>query len=344
MPIFPSPNRPPYPFPVAPAVDVYVSESADGPDPPTWISRISASTGVVTHWGADYGFGLAVDGLGNAFVAGAPGVRGLRKVPTEGGEQSVVGPADSGGAVTVDPGGNAYTIDNSNQVWKIPPGNQPYSVVWASSGQLVWSLAADAASNLYVMLHNPTTVVRIPADGGSPTVLNLGGIFATETPWAFAVDPQGQYAYMADGSWPSTAVKVQLTSGAHTDIGPQINVFGLDAIAADAYGNVYIADQLGDRVVMVYPSGDWATIYKSYSPSAVAVQLAHIPHWRPPEQIGKLLGEIAADGGGWIVIGNQFVPIPPRSPSVLLLARAALPYLGQVIENRELGSQIRHMR
>ena len=343
MPISPSAHRPPYPFPAAPAVDLYVSDVADVLDPPTWVSRISANTGAVTHWGAGNGFALAIDGLGNAFLAGVPGVRGLLKVPTEGGGQSVVGPADSGGAVTVDPGGNAYTIDNSNQVWKIPPGDQPPTVVWASSGQLVFNVAADAASNIYVLLHNPATVVRIPADGATPTVLNLAGIFATETPWAFAVDPQGQYAYLADWYQPS-AVKVQLSSGAHTGIGPKIDVFGTGAIAADAYGNVYMADQLGDRVVMVYPSGDWATIYESYDPSAVAVQLTHLPHWRPPEQIGKLLGEIAADGGGWIVIGNQFVPIPPPSPSVLLAARAALPYLGQAIENRELGSQIRNMR
>lgn len=343
MPFSPTPRRPPYSFPSAPAVDVYVSDVADSLDPPSWISRISANIGVVTHWAADHGFALAVDGLGNAFLAGVPGVHGLLKVPTEGGGQSVVGPADSGGAVAVDPGGNAYTIDQGNQVWKIPPDNRTPTVVWASSGQMVWSVAADAASNLYVMLHNPTTVVRIPADGGSPTVLKLARMFASETPWAFAVDPQGQYAYLADWYQPS-ALKVQLSSGSYTGIGPQINVFGTGSIAADAYGNVYMADQDGDRVVMVYPSGEWTTIYESYSPSAVAVQLAHIPHWRPPEQIAKLLGEIAADGGGWIVIGDRFVPIPPRSPSVALIARAALPYLGETVENRELGRQLRDMR
>ncbi len=343
MPISTTPYRPPFSLPAAPAVDVYVSDESDTFDPPTWISRISANTGAVTHWGAGYGFALAVDGLGNAFVAGVPGVQGLLKVPTEGGGRSVVGPTDSAGVVTVDPNGNAYTVDSSNQVWKIPQGDHPSSVVWASSGQFVWSIAADAASNLYVLLHNPTTVVRISADGGTPTVLNLAGIFANETPWAFAVDPQGQYAYLADSYQPS-AVKVQLSSGAHTGFGPKIDVFGMGAIAADAYGNVYLADHLGNRVVMVYPSGDWATIYDSYGPSAVAVQLTQLPRWRPPEQIGKLLGEIAADGGGWIVIGNRFVPIPPRSPSALLMTRAVLPYLGQAIENRELGRQMRDMR
>ncbi len=198
MPIFATPSRPPYSFAAAPAVDVYVSDMADSLDPPSWVSRISANTGVVKHWGARYGFALAVDGLANAFLAGVPGVQGLLKVPTEGGGQSVVGPADSGSVVTVDPAGNAYTIDTDNQVWKIPPGNQPPTVVWASSEQMVWSVAADGASNVYVMLHNPTAVVRIPADAGSPTVLTLAGIFATETPWAFAVDPQGRYAYLAD--------------------------------------------------------------------------------------------------------------------------------------------------
>jgi len=118
----------------------------------------------------------------------------------------------------------------------------------------------------------------------------------------------------------------------------------LCAIAADAFGNVYIADSHVGRVVMVFPSGEWATIYETVEPASVAVQLAPLPRWRPPEQIAKLLGDIIADGGGWIVIGDRFVPIPPRSPAIPLIARAALPYLGQAIENRQLGNQLRDMR
>jgi hypothetical protein len=46
-------------------------------------------------------------------------------------------------------------------------------------------------------------------------------------------------------------------------------------------------------------------------------------------------------GGGWLVIGNHFCKIPPRPLAAELIARAAAPYVGEPIENRELAQQLR---
>jgi hypothetical protein len=63
-----------------------------------------------------------------------------------------------------------------------------------------------------------------------------------------------------------------------------------------------------------------------------------------PELVGKLVGGAAGDGGGWLVIGNHAYPIPPRPLAMLAIARAAAPYLGSPIENRQVGAQLRKMR
>ena len=70
---------------------------------------------------------------------------------------------------------------------------------------------------------------------------------------------------------------------------------------------------------------------------------APIDDWHPPDLIGELLGGVIAEGGGWFVIGNHFIPIPPRSPLVSIIARAVAPYLGRAVENPKLGDDVRHL-
>ena len=69
-----------------------------------------------------------------------------------------------------------------------------------------------------------------------------------------------------------------------------------------------------------------------------------LPPSHLPDLVGKLIGGAAADGGGWLVIGNHGYPIPPYPIAMAAIARAAAPYLGQPIENPELGKQLRNMR
>jgi YVTN family beta-propeller protein len=62
------------------------------------------------------------------------------------------------------------------------------------------------------------------------------------------------------------------------------------------------------------------------------------------ELFGELIGAVDRDGGGWFVVGNTFIPIPPRSPFLSVMARGAAAHLGQAIDNPKLGKDIRHLR
>lgn len=41
---------------------------------------------------------------------------------------------------------------------------------------------------------------------------------------------------------------------------------------------------------------------------------------------GQLLGGVASDGGGWLILNGRIIPIPPRSP-VMTLAEAMAEYV-----------------
>ncbi|MCX8563642.1 YncE family protein [Mycolicibacterium mucogenicum] len=60
-----------------------------------------------------------------------------------------------------------------------------------------------------------------------------------------------------------------------------------------------------------------------------------------PDLVGKLFGGAAAGGGGWLVIGDHFIPIPPREPVLQAIARALAPHVGKPVQNHELGQRLR---
>ncbi len=49
----------------------------------------------------------------------------------------------------------------------------------------------------------------------------------------------------------------------------------------------------------------------------VETQKLHCP--RIPELVGEILGGIAQDGGGWIIVGGKVIKVPPRSPLLEIL-------------------------
>jgi YVTN family beta-propeller protein len=77
--------------------------------------------------------------------------------------------------------------------------------------------------------------------------------------------------------------------------------------------------------------------------SVIAVADGLFDNSRSSQLIAELIGAVERDGGGWLVIGDHVVPIPPRSPFLSSIAEAAAPHLGQAIENGELADQIRQL-
>ena len=136
--------------------------------------------------GADYGYGVAVDGNGNVFVTGySDATWGSPMIPFAGKRDAFAAKLDSGGrliwntflggagndfayGVAVDGSGNAYFAGSSTDPWGLPVTgfvdvNDAFAVKLDSGGNLVWNtfiggdgddfaygIAADVAGNTYI--------------------------------------------------------------------------------------------------------------------------------------------------------------------------------------------------
>jgi DNA-binding beta-propeller fold protein YncE len=331
-----------------PPVDVYVSDLSDD-----YVSRIAAKTGAMTPvQGAHYTWGMAVDSAGNVYLAHS-GLE-LTKLPAGG------GPATKlprfmlqQYSVAVDWSDNIYTVGKTNdsgdnyEAMKIPvDGSQPVKIWRAESDAYAgMEIAVDQTGNVYILRWNPGGVLKIPADGGPHTFIPLPVVADPRgftEPRGFAVDAAGQHIYFTDGQR-KQVVKVPLAGGPAIDVGTDLDAIA--GVAVDHLGNVYVAATHSNRVVQVNPrSGRQVTICRTKWPHGVAVQARHARDRHDPDLVGRLFGGVDRGGDGWLVIGNHFIPIPPRSPVMSIIAEAARPYLDRVVESPELAEQLREIR
>ena len=188
----------------------------------------------------------------------------------------------------------------------------------------------------------PIAPQNIAVDGGLAYVTNQSGIgtvsvidIAAKTvtatipvglhPHGIAVS--GTQVYVAN--WGTDTVSViDTATNTVTDTIP-VGTAPVDVAVGQGGGRIYVPNSGDDTV----------TVIKYEGPKKLHPDLSDLP-----ELVGKLVGGAAGDGGGWLVIGNHAYPIPPRPPALLAIARAAAPYLGSPIENREVGAQLRRMR
>ena len=66
------------------------------------------------------------------------------------------------------------------------------------------------------------------------------------------------------------------------------------------------------------------------------------PKWpllHDPMLVGKVVGGVGGDGGGWLIIGGHFYKIPPR-PLRTVIAKAIAPFVGSPVNNPALGRQV----
>ncbi len=198
---------------------------------------------------------VAADSKGNLYVADW-GTNTIRKI-TAAGEISTVagsgttsfgdgGLATSGGldgpqGVVADAGGNLYIADSSgNRVRKVSPNGTITTV--AGNGQKGYSgdggpatsatldtpvaLAIDSLSNLYISEYNNDTVRKVTPAG---TISTFAG--------------NGTWGYSGEGK-PAISGGLSAPSG----------------LAADASDNLYIAENMGNRVRKVTPDGVISTV------------------------------------------------------------------------------------
>ena len=237
--------------------------------------------------------GIALDGGGNVYIADGPNNR-IRRVSTSGiittiagtGEQGFSG--DGGAAISarlsgpsgvaVDGAGNLYIADTSNhRIRRVSPAGVIATVAGTSDGGYSGDggpatsarllrpggVAVDGAGNLYIADTGNNCVRRVSPSGVISTVASdMAGLRAV------AVDNAGNL-FIADTNHHRVYRSPNLTLVAGTgdagfsgDGGPatsaQFN--GVSGVAADAAGNIYIADTWNRRLRRVSPSGIVSTV------------------------------------------------------------------------------------
>ena len=192
-------------------------------------------------------------------------------------------------AAAVDAAGNVYVADTANNVIRklTPEGTVSTLAGLAGShgsddgvggNARFWApfgVAVDAAGNIYVADSANNTIRKITPDGTVSTLAGLAGHAGSDdgigsaarfrNPWSVAVDPRG-YVLVADMSndtirkiTPVGAVSTlagQAGESGNTDgFGASARFDNPFAVAADAAGNVYVADSANNVIRKITPDG-----------------------------------------------------------------------------------------
>ena len=201
---------------------------------------------------------------------------------------------------------------------------------------------------------------------GITATIDFGGKYPT----AVAISPNGDIAYVTDlGA--GAVVVIDIASGTvintisvgNLPIQTAFSPNGTLAYVANAGdGTLSIIDTASHTAIIAMPVGQ-APRSVAFSPDGtlayvtdtgggnignpvdgklhvISVAAVPVDNWQPPELSGTLLGAVVQDGGGWLVIGNHFIFIPPRSPFMTTVAEAAVPYLDQAVEEAELAQHV----
>jgi sugar lactone lactonase YvrE len=169
------------------------------------------------------------------------------------------------GGLAVDSDGNLYFSDSSDAVYKITGGViSLYAGGANASGiaQLFYpeSLAIDGQNNIYV-LQSLGAGVKMITPGGVVSIVAMGGEGAPAGITAIAVSANATlyatYAVCQVLKFVPGTVAVEMASACFAGDG-----FGMDqrAIAVDAAGNVYVADDATQTVRQVSPLGTVTTL------------------------------------------------------------------------------------
>lgn len=119
------------------------------------------------------------------------------------------------------------------------------------------------------------------------------------------------------------------------------DVSRIDSATMTVSDTVNIGNYAG--TVTVSPDGSRIYATNQYHNTVSVLAQLHVPAGGLdlPDLVGKLFGGAAAGGGGWLVIGDHFIPIPPREPVLQAIARALAPHVGKPVQNHELGQRLR---
>ncbi len=209
-------------------------------------------------------FGVAVDGIGNVFVADTDN-SALKEILAAGGYTTVttLGSGFSNPrAIAVDGSGNVFVaygnaVKEILAVGGIIPSSPTINTLGSGfSGPD--GVAVDGNGNVFVVDSGNNAVKEILAAGGYTTVKTLGSGFSN--PFGVAVDGSGN-VFVAD--WGNNAVKEILAVGGIIPSSPTINTLGSGflyphGIAVDGSGNVFVTDYNGLKEILA--AGGYTTV------------------------------------------------------------------------------------
>jgi sugar lactone lactonase YvrE len=204
--------------------------------------------------------GVAVDGVGNVFVADtADGA--VKEIPAAGGYAAVNSLASGfiqPTGVAVDGAGNLFVSDPGiNGIWEIlAAGGYTTVNILPVAFTSPEGLAVDGAGNLFVVDSVKNAVYEVPPAGGysGANILNSG----FNRPYAVAVDGSGNL-FVAD--YGSNAVKQVLAAGGYSAVNTLASGFSHpQGVAVDGAGNVLVADTGNGAVKRILAVGGYIVV------------------------------------------------------------------------------------
>jgi sugar lactone lactonase YvrE len=194
------------------------------------------------------GYGTAVDGFGNVYVADHANGAVLKLAAGTFSQSTVVSGLSSPAGVTLDGAGNLYIatasgvvlVPNENETLN-PADQSTLSIAGLGSARAV---AIDASGNVYVADSSNGNVVELSSLGVQTTIASQ-----LTNPTGVAVDANGN-VYVSAGT---TVTEYPAGGGAPIPYGTSFS--SPQGIAVDAAGAVYVADTDNNTVVRVAPGG-----------------------------------------------------------------------------------------
>jgi hypothetical protein len=220
--------------------------------------------------------GAAVDAAGNLYISDSSNHR-VVKVAADGPVSALGSGLAYPQGLAVDGAGNLYIADNDlNEVVKITPAGVQTQMNFGVNSQL--GVAVDGAGSVFVSSYNLGKVVKAPAGcTSSACTTTVYSAPAGLHPIGLAVNAAGDLfiANFTDSplTIPGTVVKIPAgcaTSSCQTTVGTGWNE--PEAVAVDAAGNVFVADEL--PAIVEVPAGCAASACQITLSTALAYGIA----------------------------------------------------------------------
>jgi YVTN family beta-propeller protein len=262
----------------------------------------------------------------------------------------------SGGVSVIDTATNTVTTNISHGAGSAfgmglsPDGAHIYVTEFGDTVSVI-DIATHTVTSTITVGETPTSVGFTPdgahayiANGGSGTVSVIDTATNTVTttisvgssPEVVAVSPDGARVYVTNYWDGVTEVNGKIVSW-----GPG-TVSEIDT-AANTVTTTMTVGRL-PRGVAVSPNSTRAYVTNTADNTVSVISTEPVVSSPSEKLIGSLIGAVDRDGGGWFVVGNKFIPVPPRSPFLSVMAETAAPHLDRAIENPKLGKDIRRLR